>query len=280
MKQNISLAAPATVPLQERRLSPTAVRGPGWAVALGRQTAAEFWKMWRVPAFSAPTIIFPLLLFMLFGVPNAQFKMPDGSTVGKYLLASFGAYGLLGIAFFSFGIGVAVERGQGWTKLVRATPLPAWIFFLAKLLMAILFAVIVLALLLPLGALAAGVRMPLTQWVALPLTLILGMLPFSTVGFTLGYWAGPNSAAPIANLIYLPLSFASGLWQPLETLPKFVQRLAPYLPSYHYGQLVRFAVGVDDGKLTQHILWLAGTLVVGAVLAIWGYRRDYGKQFG
>jgi len=35
-------------------------------------------------------------------------------------------------------------------------------------------------------------------------------------------------AAPaLANLIYLPLSFASGLFMPLAQLPGFVQRIVP-----------------------------------------------------
>ncbi len=32
--------------------------------------------------------------------------------------------------------------------------------------------------------------------------------------------------------MYLPLAFASGIFLPLEQLPVFVQRVAPYLPTY------------------------------------------------
>ena len=39
-------------------------------------------------------------------------------------------------------------------------------------------------------------------------------------------------------------------------------------------------MGLDDGQLALHIAWLIGTAVVFGLLAVWGYRRDNGKQFG
>jgi ABC-2 type transport system permease protein len=111
-------------------------------------------------------------------------------------------------------------------------------------------------------------------------SLVLGMLPLLTAGLALGYWAGPNSAAAIANLIYLPIAYASGFLMPVQSLPQFVRSITPYLPPYHYGQLAWRAVGLDDGQLALHIAWLVGTALVFGLLAVWGYRRDNGKQFG
>jgi ABC-2 type transport system permease protein len=247
---------------------------------LWQQIQAEFLKLWRIPAFSAPTILFPLLLFLLFGLPVAVGAPETDVAVGRFLLASFAAYGLLGVIFFSFGVGVASERGQGWGKLMRATPLSPWVFFLAKLVMGLIFACLILALLFPTAALAAGVRMAPGRWLALFGSLVLGVLPLTTAGFALGYWAGPNSAAPIANLVYLPLAYASGLWLPVNQLPAIVQELTPYLPTYHYGAIARAAVGADDGRLWLHWVWLLGTGLVFGALAIWGYQRDQGRRYG
>ncbi|MBA3945495.1 MAG: ABC transporter permease [Herpetosiphonaceae bacterium] len=274
------LPARSTAVSPQRALSPTAVRSGRWLPMLGQQIRTEFMKLWRIPAFSASVLLFPVILFVLFAVPYARETLPNGSSAGKYLLASFCAYGLLGVAFFSFGISVATERGQGWMRLIRATPLPATIFITAKIVMALMFAVLLLALMFPLAFFAGHVRMATYEWIMLFINLVVGVLPFSMVGFALGYWAGPNSAAPIANIVYLPLSFASGLWQPLESLPAIVQRIAPYLPPYHYAQLVRRAVGVEDGKTGQHLAWLLGTALVFGLLSAWGYRRDQDKQYG
>ena len=40
----------------------------------------------------------------------------------------------------------------------------------------------------------------------------------------------------VINLIYLPISFASGLWIPLRALPDLVKQVAPWLPPYHVAQ--------------------------------------------
>lgn len=265
---------------RDRRLSATAVRSGQLGAMVWQQARAEFIKLWRIPMFSVPTLLFPILLFLLFGAPNAGETLSDGTTYGKYLMASFGAYGMLGIAFFSFGIGVASERGQGWNRLVRATPMPAWVYLAGKIIMALVFATILLLILFPVAALVAGIRMPIGEWVMLCVTLVFGMLPMVAAGFALGYWAGPNSAAPIANLIYLPVAYASGFLVPVQALPTFVQRIAPYLPPYHYGQLAWRSVGVDDGQALTHIAWLIGTALVFGLLAVWGYHRDQGKQYG
>ncbi|HEX5690331.1 MAG TPA: ABC transporter permease, partial [Roseiflexaceae bacterium] len=208
----------------DRYLSTTARRSGQIVPMLLQQARSEFTKLWRIPMFSVPTLLFPILLFLLFGVPNGP---------ATPAMASFAAYGVLGIAFFSFGIGVASERGQGWTKLVRATPMPAWVYFAGKMLMALFFTAVLLVTLFLVAAIVAGVRMPIGRWALLGVTLVLGMLPLVTAGFALGYWAGPNSAAAVANLIYLPIAYASGFLMPMHALPQFVQSITPYLPPYH-----------------------------------------------
>ncbi len=264
----------------ERRLSSTAQRSGGVGRMLWQQIRSEWLKQWRIPAFSIPTLLFPVLFFFIFGVPNAGRTMEDGTDVGRFVLAGLSASGLLSIALFSFGVGVANERGQGWMKLMRATPMPASIYFAAKIVIALVFGVLICAILFPLAYFAADIHMPLRQWTALFTSLLLGMTPFSILGFAIGYWAGPNSAIPVANVLYLVLGFGSGLFIPVDQLPSLMQRIAPYLPTYHYGHVAWRAVGSDDGLFMQHVMWLVGFAAVFGVLAVWGYRRDQGKQYG
>jgi ABC-2 type transport system permease protein len=272
-----------------RRLSPSAVRSGGTLAMLLEQVRAELVQNARVPEFLVGIVVFPVMLFLMFGLPNAGQTLPEGTSVGAFLMGSFSAYGVLGIALFSFGVDIAMERGRGWLKLVRVTPMPAWVYFAGKFAMAMLFAVVTLVALFATAVLLAGVRLPLERWAPLFLTLLLGGMAFSTIGFALGYWASPRGASPIANLVYLPLSFASGLFIPLSNLPQFLQDLAPYLPTYHFGQLVWQAVGSRDdiallaGSVSDgfwvHVLWLAGTFVVFGVLALLGYRRDQEERY-
>lgn len=272
-----------------RRLSPTAVRTAGTPGALAAQVRSEFLQNARVPEFLIGIVVFPVMLFLMFGLPNAGQTLPAGTSVGAFLMASFGAYGMLAIALFSFGVDIASERGRGWLKLMRATPVPGWVYFAGKLAMAALFATITIGVLFGVAALATGIRLPAASWAQLGVTLLVGGLSFSTMGFALGYWASPRGASPIANLVYLPLAFASGLFIPLSQLPQIMQDVARYLPTFHFAQLVWQGVGpAEDVAILAsapfegylvHGAWLLGTFLLFGVVAVVGYRRDQVRQF-
>lgn len=252
------------------------------------QARAEFLAHMREPEFLIGIVAIPVMLFLMFGLPNASQKLPGGSTVGTLMMASFSAYGLLSLAIFSFGVAIAQERGGGRLKLMRATPMPTWVFFAGKLAMSLIFGVLMLLVMFTVGYLLAGVRMPLEKWLSAFGVLLLGGLSFSTLGFALAYWSRPRAASTIANLIYLPLSFVSGFFFPLSNLPEFLQNLAPYLPTYHFGQWVWGTVGnpeaakaftgIAPGSPLEHTLWLIGSFAFFGILAYVGYRRDRGES--
>lgn len=263
----------------------TQLSAPAGAVApigpmLWRQTRAELLKLWRTPAFSVASLALPALFFAFFGLPNVN-QTQAGINAGRYILGSFGAYGVVSVMLFSFGVSVAVERGQRMNVLMRATPLRGSVYLLAKVVPAVIFAFLMLVVLFAFGALAGGVRMPLAMWTTLTVRLLLGSLPFIALGFAIGQLAGPSSAAPVTNILYLILSFASGLFLPISFLPTFVQNLAPYLPTYRLGELVWSAVGarVHD-TLASNVLWLVGYGLAFVLIAIWAYRREERKTFG
>ena len=239
----------------------------------------EFLMRLRLPVYVVPTIIFPLMFYVLFGLSRSRATL-GSTTVGAYLLATFGAFGVIAISLFGFGVGVAIERGQGWLQVKRASPMPPSAYFFAKIVMSLLFSIIMIALLFSLGLLFGHVRMPLSSWLGLVGALLVGVLPFAAMGLAIGCFAGPNSAPGVTNLIYLPMSFASGLWTPLEFLPKFVQHAAPFLPPYHLAQLALAQIGTGHGNGWLHVIALSGFTVLFLVLAAWGFRRNEDKMYG
>jgi ABC-2 type transport system permease protein len=240
----------------------------------------ESLKLLRVPMFAIPTFVFPIMFFAMFGLPNLDNTL-GGIGAGPYILASYGAYSVMSVALFSFGVAIAAERGLGWNKLLRATPLRPLTTFTSKVAMALIFGAVSLAALFAFGAAVGGVRLPILTWLKLGGLLVIGMVPFVALGLFIGYLAGPNSAAAVANLVFLPLSFASGLFLPLEFLPDIIRRVAPYLPAYHTAELGWGTLGAGDGKgLAVHVHWLAGYTAVFLALALVAYWRDEGKNFG
>ena len=253
---------------------------PSWARIYRAESRAEILKMLRLPAYLIPTFAFPLMFYALFGISFGVGKSYGSTAVPTYLLATYGAFGVIGVALFGFGVGLAIERGQGWMLLKSASPMPVSAFFAAKGTLAALLSVGVVVLLAAAGVLFGEVPFELARLATLTGVLVAGALPFCAFGLLIGYLAGPNSAPAIVNLIHLPMSFASGLWIPIQALPDAVQKVAPALPAYHYGQLALEVVGAGDGRVLQHVLYLAGFTALCAIGAGVAFRRDDGKTFG
>jgi len=271
-----------------RHLSPSARRTAGSLAMLAAQVRAEFLSSVRAPDFVIGVVAIPVFLYLMFGPPNAPFTLPEGTRISTLMMPGFGAYGLLSLVIFAFGVEIAQERAKGWLRLMRATPVPAWAYFAGKLAMSLLFAVATLIVLFAVAAAFAQVRMPLGQWLAAAGALIAGALALAPMGFALGFLTRARAATTIGNLIFLPLSFASGFFFPLAQLPQFLRDLAPFLPTYHHGQIVWATVGTPAdveayvGTAPQatwvHVAWLVGTFVLFGVPASWGYRRDRRRE--
>jgi ABC-type multidrug transport system, permease component len=241
----------------------------------------EFLKYLRIPMYAGSTIAFPVMFYILFGLLMNRTGSAGNISVSTYLIATYGSFGVMGASLFANGIGVATERGLGWMQVKRASPMPPFAYFLAKFFVSAMFSLIIVLLLLELGAAFGGVRLATTTIVKLILALLAGVAPFCAMGLAIGYWAGPNSAPAAVNLTYLPLSFASGLWFPIEVLPKFLQHIAVFLPPYHLAQMALQAIGgAHAGTTIYHLEFLLGFTLLALGVAYTGYRRDEGKTYG
>lgn len=247
----------------------------------GKETRYELLKMIRMPAYALPTLAFPIVFYTFFGLSFAGSKGIGSVSMPAYLLATYGTFGVIGTSMFAFGVGVAVERGQGWMLLKRASPMPPSAYFAAKVVLSFLFGTVIVLSLSTLAATVGGVSMPASRWALLFVTLVAGALPFCAFGLALGYLVGPNSAPAVVNLIYLPMAFLSGLWVPLPMLPKVVREIAAWLPAYHTSQLALKVIGADTGApLFSHLAYLAAFTFLALLAARFGYRRDEGIAYG
>ena len=245
------------------------------------QTFAEFLKLWRVPAFSATSLILPVMFYLFIGVGQGSTPIRGSSVnLATYFLASMAVYSVANVMVFSFGISVATERGMKMDLLMRATPLPPLVYMLSRCITALAFAALTLVVLFPFAYLVGGVHLDAGTFLTLAVRVLLGAIPFIGLGFAIGYLAGPNSAIAVINLIYLPTAFASGLFFPKQLLPDFIQTLSPYLPLYRFGQIAWDGVGVKstDGVTTDS-LYLVAYGVAFFLIALWAFRREESRKF-
>ena len=229
-----------------------------------QEAKCEFLRMLREPAFCGPVIGFPVLFYLLFGVLLDKGK----GEAAQYLLATYGAFGVIGAGLFGFGVSIAVDREKGLLRLKRALPVPPGAMLLAKMVMAMLFAAIISLVLAVIAATVAGVVLEPSQWIRLFVINVLGVLPFCAIGLFVGSVVGGNAAPALLNMLYLPMAFLSGLWLPLTMLPGIISTIAPVWPAYHLGQLALKVVGFDAGQpLAMHIAVLVGITALFFLLA-------------
>jgi len=218
-----------------------------------QEMLAELLRYLRNPGFLLPTLLFPTVFYMMFGVLMGR---QGGSDAARYLLASYGTFGVMAPGLFGFGVSLAMERDTGLLTLKRALPMPPLAYLVGKMAMAMCVAAVIMVLLMLL-AFAAHVVLTPVQMLRLFATAVLGVLPFCALGLLFGTLIRGQGAPGLINMVYLPMAFLSGLWFPLRQMPK-LQQLAPLWPAWHLDQLALAAVGMGRGALLPHVLALAG----------------------
>jgi ABC-2 type transport system permease protein len=227
----------------------------------------EFLRVLRTPAFAAPTLLFPPVFFLLFGVLLNH----GNEQAARYLFAGYSVFGVMAPALFGFGVGFAMERERGWLSLKRVMPMPPGAYLLAKMAMAMLFAAIIYGVLALMARFLAGVQLEIGQWLLLGVLSVLGAIPFCAIGLMIGAKSNASAAPAFVNLIYLPMAFLSGLWMPLTMLPAFFTQLAPLWPAYHLSQLAQMIIGLQPWSgVSMHVAWiLAESAVCFAIARRW-----------
>jgi ABC-2 type transport system permease protein len=219
----------------------------------------EFLRVLRTPAFAVPTLLFPPLFYLLFGLLLNR----GSANAAHYLFATYSIFGVMGPGLFGFGVGVAIERERGWLALKRVAPMPPGAYLLAKMAMAALFALIIYVVLALMAATLGSVRLGVGQWLLLGVISVLGVLPFCALGLLIGSRVNASAAPAVINFIYLPMAFLSGLWMPLSMLPAFIGQMAPMWPAYHMAQLALAVIGQvpSEGSLMHVVAAVAFTVI-------------------
>jgi ABC-2 type transport system permease protein len=229
----------------------------------------------RYPAFTVPSLGLPLISYFIFGMPQIK---GDRSAAAAILLA-FAAFAILGIAMFQFGVGIAADRASAWERFVRTLPSAAGTRFAARTLVALAFSLASLVPLLIAAFAFTPVQLSIATWLRVFLALLLGAIPLALLGIMLGYLLSERGALPVTNLIFLPLSYAGGLFGARTAeLPAFAAQISPWLPTRQWSDLV-IDFGLHGRFPIHQSLALGVYGCCFAALAVIGYHRDETRQY-
>ncbi len=228
-------------------------------------------ELCRYPAYLVPTMLVPSVFFLFFIAPGSA----QAATVR---MATFAGFAAIGVAFFQFGVGIAVDRGSPWEAYLRTLPVGPVTRLGARVMSALLFACAAAGLLVAVAVTATDATLPAAGWLELSAALLAGTAPFALLGIALGYWSPVKGALPIANLLYLVLSYAGGLWIRPGGLPHPVGALSRLLPTRALADALA-SIALQDRFDWRDWLALATFGGLFALAAVAGYRRDEGRRF-
>lgn len=218
------------------------------------------------------TVALPTVFYLVFSRTDASRSPQDGADVAVYLLGSMAVFGALSASLFG-AVNLSVERTSGWGEQLRTTPLPAPAYVAVKVLTRLALVIPAVALVAAAGALVNRVELNTLQLLGLLAAVVVGALPFVTLGIAIGARWEPESAQAAATSAYVLLSLLGGLWMPVDRLPGVVGAIGRTLPSHHLAELARNAVGGHPPSLAS-LAALAAWTALTALAAARSYRRS------
>jgi ABC-2 type transport system permease protein len=237
------------------------------------------WLQWaelsRNLSFTAPSLGLPLITYLIFGLPNVH----GNPTAAARIFAGFAGFAVLGIVMFQFGVGIASDRTSSWERYVRTLPASASSQFAARILVALAFSLVSLVPVLVCAVAFSPLHLSLLAYARVLVALLVGAVPMGLLGIMIGYLLSERGALPVTNLIFLPLSYAGGLFGYTGSeLPGFAATVSPWLPTRQWSDLI-IDFGLSGRIPIHQCLALAAFGIIFGALAVLGYRRDESRQY-
>lgn len=257
----------------------TAARpGPGRGLAmLWHQIRYEQLTFWRNPQSAFFTFVLPIVVIGAFGLLFGDVGKSSffyGRSALQYYIATITALSVLGACYSQLAIVLAARRQNGILKRVRATPLPASMYFTGLLAHCALVSTVDTVLITAIGR-AYGVPLPsASQWPVLVVTVLLGAAAFCALGVAVGSLIRNAEAAPsVVQFILFPMVFISGTYMPIHS--DVLSAVTGALPVKPFNDALLAAfTDADAGFAWRDCGVLLVWGVLGAVVAVRRFRWD------
>ena len=225
----------------------------------------------REPAAFFFTLIFPLLLIVMFGLvfgnePGGMFSGPFGYI--DYSTPAITALIIVSVGLMGIPIQTATARENKILRRFRAAPMRPTTYVGATVVVYYLMSLVGMVLTILAAKALFGLRFG-GSWVNVTLAFTLVAGAFFSVGYLI---ASVTSTARIAQvvgqLLFFPMMFLSGAAMPLQIMPDGVRNFAELLPMTHAVKLLQnLWFGQGWGGSTTHVVVMLVTLAAGLVLS-------------
>src|SRR3954453_20302342 len=250
----------------------------------------------RNPRAMVFTFAFPLILVVLFSALNGNARIDSyGQHIrfAQFYTPAIAIFSLVTACYTSLVMGLATARDAGLLKRVRGTPLPMSIYLGSWVAGAIVVGISRVLLLFVVSVPAFGVHIYASQLPMAFLTLLLGslclasllppgvvpLLPASLCPASLGVAVATlvktaDQAQPVAQLTFLPVSFISGIWFPLDGAPSWLVSISHFFPLSHIVNSFGSSFTPGGGWHAHDLVVMAAWAVAGLFVAVRRFRWE------
>jgi ABC-2 type transport system permease protein len=167
---------------------------------------------------------------------------------------------------------VSVERAVGWSRQLRLTPLKPSAYVVVKLVVAMTLGLAAVVVVFAVGSFF-GADMPAGVWLGSGVLAWLCAVVFAAFGLFMGYLLPSENVMQILGPALALLSFAGGLFVPLDQMGHTFATIAKFSPVYGVGVIARYPL-TSTGTLATALVNVAVWTVVFVLGAAWRFRRD------
>ena len=245
----------------------------GWQTLLYKEVL-RFWKV-SFQTVAAP-VLTAVLYMLIFGhVLEDHVKIFGQVSYTAFLVPGLVMMSVLQNAFANSSSSLVQSKIMGSLVFLLLTPLSHWSWFFAYV-----GSSVARGLLVGLGVLAATSFFGLPTFVAPVWTLlfaVLGAALLGALGVIAGLWADKfDQMAAFQNFVIMPMTFLSGVFYSIHSLPPFWQGISHLNPFFYMIDGFRFGFfGVSDVSPWLSLGIVGTTLLAVSAIAVHLLRTGY-----
>ena len=245
----------------------------GWRTLLYKEVL-RFWKV----AFQtiAGPVLTAMLYLLIFGhALEAHVKVYDRVSYSAFLVPGLAMMSLLQNAFANSSSSLIMSKVMGNLVFLMLTPLSYMNWFVAYVGAAVIRGLVVGLGVFAVSALFTDVSFVAPLWIVT--FAVLGAALMGTLGLIAGLWAEKfDQLAAFQNFVVMPMTFLSGVFYSIHSLPQFWQKVSHLNPFFYMIDGFRYGFfGASDVSPWLSLSVVATALALVSAVAVTLLRIGY-----
>jgi len=234
----------------------------------------RFWKV-SFQTVAAPVLTSLLYLLVFSHVLRDAAQPYPGVTYVQFLIPGLAMMSMLQNAFANSSSSLIQSKITGNILFILLPPLSHWDLFLAYLIAAIVRGVAVGVGVFVVALFAAQVPVHNVMWILAFAVIGSGLL--GALGIVAGLWADKfDQMAAFQNFIIMPLTFLSGVFYSIHSLPPFWQKVSHLNPFFYMIDGFRYGFfGQADVSPWLSLAVMAGSFAILSAVTLWLLKSGY-----